>query len=158
MGKKNKTILKKIEKNKRKKSQKRKSQLRSNIPQKTQSHIPLNSIEKRKLSEVVLEYAEPLSNRANNVKEEENAIRISILFWNASLLPKHEALKSIEPILVNMANGDRKIESEFYVMFEIMYNHKQNDYESDKRFVVDYSLEKNSDGLYLQIASTQLKP
>ena len=154
MGKQKKSILKKIAENKRKKSQKRKSQLRSKMPQKNLSQIPLESIKSSKLSEAVLEYAEPLLNHANQGKEEENAIKISILFWNASLLPKDEALQSIEPI-VNMANGNPNIESKFYDMFEMMYNRKQSSYESDKRFIVNYSLEKNNDGYYLQVASTQ---
>jgi len=154
VGKQKKSILKKIAENKRKKSQKRKSQLRSKMPQKNLSQIPLESIKSSKLSEAVLEYAEPLLNHANQGKEEENAIKISILFWNASLLPKDEALQSIEPI-VNMANGNPNIESKFYDMFEMMYNRKQSSYESDKRFIVNYSLEKNNDGYYLQVASTQ---
>jgi len=43
-------------------------------------------------------------------------------------------------------------------MFDMMYERKQNYFSADNRFIVDYSLEENREGFYLQVASTPLKP
>lgn len=43
-------------------------------------------------------------------------------------------------------------------MFEMMYHRKQALYANDKRFVVNYSLEKNEQGFYLEVASTPFPP
>jgi len=43
---------------------------------------------------------------------------------------------------------------EMLSIFEMMYNRKQTWYKLDKRFVVNYSLEENDQGFYLEVAST----
>lgn len=147
----NKNAAKRREQKKRKKVKKRKEKLRS----KTSRSIPTEYVSKNKLSEAVLEYAEPLTNAAG--ENEEKAIRLSVTFWNASLLPKQKALEIIEPSLADMANGDQLLKTEFYTTFEMMYNRKQSLFSNDRRFIVDYSLEENDDGFFLQVASTPLK-
>ena len=82
---------------------------------------------------------------------------MSITLWNASLLPKQKALETIKPALDEMANGDQTLTSEFHSMFEMMYERKQKYFSTDNRFIVDYSLEKNREGFYLQVASTPFK-
>ena len=82
---------------------------------------------------------------------------MSIILWNASLLPRQKALETIRPVLDDFENADQTLKSEFHSMFDMMYDRKQNYYSTDKRFIIDYSLEKNRDGFYLQVASTPLK-
>lgn len=82
---------------------------------------------------------------------------MSVSLWNASLLPKQKALETIKPALDDMANGDQALTSEFHSMFDMMYDRKQNYFSTDNRFIVDYSLEKNSEGFNLQVASTPFK-
>ena len=148
---KNKDAAKRREAKKRRKAIQRKGQVHS----KTVRSIPVEYISTNKLSGVVLDYAEPLINAAGD--NEEKAIRFSVTLWNASLLPKQKALEIIEPSLDDMANGDQLLKKEFYTMFEMMYNRKQSLFSNDKRFIVDYSLEENDEGFYLQVASTPFK-
>ena len=119
---------------------------------------PLEYVSARKLSEVVLEFAEPLTNEVKGTEVEEKAIRMSVTLWNASLLPKQKALETIKPAVDDIANGDQAFTSEFHSMFDMMYDRKQNYFSNDNRFIVDYSLEKNREGFYLQVASTPFKP
>ncbi len=56
-----------------------------------------------------------------------------------------------------MANGDQALMSELQSMFDMMYDRKQSYYSTDNRIIVDYSLEKNREGFYLQLASTPFK-
>jgi hypothetical protein len=45
---------------------------------------------KKKMSEVILEYAEPLMKHAENVKQQNKAIAMAIICWNASLLRRRQ--------------------------------------------------------------------
>ena len=135
----------------------RKAQLRSKTSVNLQAQHLFDSASARKLSEVVLEFAGPLIDAAEGTVDEEKAIRISITFWNASLLPKQKALEIIKPTLDDMANGDQLFKSEFHNIFDMMYERKQNYFSTDNRFIVNYSLEENREGFYLQVASTPMK-
>ena len=135
----------------------RKAQVRSKSLTNEQTQFPLENISTRKLSEVVLEFGEPLINEVEGTGGEERAIRMSVTLWNASFLPKQKALESMKPALDDIANGDQALVSGFHSMFNMMYDRKQNYFSTDNRFIVDYSLEKNRDGFYLQVASTPCK-
>jgi hypothetical protein len=151
---KNRNTEKRREAKKRRKSIKRKDKVRSKSLGNMQTQHLLEYVSVRKLSEVVLEFAEPLTNAVEGTEGEEKAIMMSVILWNASLLPKQKALESIKPALDDMANGDQVLTSEFHSMFDMMYERKQNHFSTDKRFIIEYSLEKNREGFYLQVAST----
>ncbi len=154
---KNKNSKKNREAKKRKKAIKRKAKIRSMSSGNTQSQYPFEYPSARKLSEVVLEFAEPLIDAVEGTEGEEKAIRMSIPLWNASLLPKQKALESLTPVLDDMAKGDQVLKSEFHSMFDMMYERKQNYFSEDNRFIVNYTLEENTEGFYLQVASSPLK-
>jgi len=86
--KRNKNSEKRREARKRTKAIKRKAQLRSKSPRPIPLPYPFENLSARKLSEVVLEFAEPLTSPVEGSEGEERAIRLSISLWNASLLPK----------------------------------------------------------------------
>ena len=154
---KNKNSEKRREAKKRRRAINKKAQVRPKSLDNIQTQHPLEYASARKLSEVVLEFAEPLTNAVEGTEGEEQAIRMSITLWNTSLLPKQKALENIKLAFDDMANGDQALKSEFYNMFDMMYARKHSYFSTDHRFIVDYSLEKNSEGFYLQVASTPLK-
>ena len=151
---KSKDAAKRREAKKRRKAIKRKAQASTATLRNIQTDYPTEYVSANKLSEVILEYAEPLTNVADGSELEERAIRMSVTLWNASLLPKQKALETIEPALDDMAQGDQLLKSEIYLMFELMYKRKQSLFPNDKRFIVDYTLEENDGDFYLQVAST----
>lgn len=148
---------KRREAKKRQRVIKRKTQVRFRSPDTIQMQHPLEYASARKLSEVILEFAQPLTNAVEGTEGEEKAIKMSITFWNASLLPKKKALKAIQPALDDMTNDDQALKAEFYSMFDLMYARKESYYPTDKRLIVDYSLEENKEGFYLQVASTPFR-
>ena len=151
---KNKDAANRREAKKRRKAIKRKAQASTATLRNIQTDYPTEYVSANKLSEVILDYAEPLTNVADGIEVEERAIRMSVTLWNASLLPKQKALETMEPALEDMAQGDQLLKSEFYLMFELMYKRKQSLFPNDKRFIVDYTLEENDGDFYLQVAST----
>jgi len=136
----NRNSEKRREARKRRKAIKRKAQLLSKSPEPILLPYPVENVSTRKLSEVVLEFAEPLTRAVEGLESEERAIRLSISLWNASLLPKQKASETITPVLDDMAKGDQAVKSEFQSMFDMMYERKQHYYPADNRFIVDYSL------------------
>jgi hypothetical protein len=155
---KNKDAANRREAKKRRKAIKRKAQVSTatlcNIQTEYPIEYPAEYVSANKLSEVILEYAEPLMNVADGGELEERAIRMSVTLWNASLLPKQKALETMEPALDDMAKGDQLLKSEFHMMFELMYNRKQSLFSNDTRFIVDYTLEENDEGFNLRVVST----
>ena len=145
---------KRREAKRRRKAIKRKAQASTATLRSIQADYPTEYVSANKLSEVILEYAEPLTNVADGSEVEERAIRMSVTLWNASLLPKQKALETMEPALEDMAQGDQLLKSEFYLMFELMYTRKQSLFPNDKRFIVDYTLEENDEGFNLRVVST----
>ena len=84
---KNKDAAKRREANKRRKAIKRKAQISAAILSNIQTEYSTDYVTTNKLSEVILEYAEPLIDVADGSEVEERAIRMSITLWNASLFP-----------------------------------------------------------------------
>ena len=154
---KNKDAAKRRESKKVAKAIRRKTQVRTTTLQNTQTEYESEYVSASKLSEEILDYAEPLTDTADGSEIEEKAIIISVMFWNASLFSKEKALETIEPVLNEMANGDQLLKEEFDTMFEMMYKRKQSLFSDDKRFVVDYQLEENNEGFSLEVASTQFQ-
>jgi len=91
----NRNSEKRREARKRRKAIKRKAQLLSKSPEPIPLPYPFENASTRKLSEVVLEFAEPLTRAVEGLESEERAIRLSISLWNASLLPKQKASETI---------------------------------------------------------------
>jgi hypothetical protein len=91
------TIRKREEKKKRRKATKRKARVRSHSLGNIQIQRRLDNASTRKLSEVVLEIAEPLTKTVEGTEDEANAIRMSVTLWNVSLLSKQNALETMEP-------------------------------------------------------------
>ena len=63
----------------------------------------------------------------------------------------------MEPLLDDMANDDQLLKDDFFAIFEMMYERKQNLFPDDNRFIVEYSIENNDGAFYLQVASTPLE-
>ena len=154
---KNQGAEKRREAKKRKNSIKRKAQVRSATMRDIQTEYPTEYLSVNKLSEVILDYAEPLLRGIDDYQKEIKAIGISITFWNVSLLPKQEALEAIDSALGDMLKGDPQLKNDLYTIYEMMYKRKQNQFSNDKRFVVDYSLDKIEGGFNLQVSSTSVE-
>lgn len=155
---KNQDAAKRREAKKRKNSLKRKAQVRTTSVRNTQVGSPTGLLTAPKLSVVILDYAEPLIEATIDTLGEEKAIHLSITFWNSTFLPQRQALENLNPAFKDMANGDMQLEYDLKAMYEMMYDRKQNLFSNDQRFIMDYSLEKNNEGFYLQVASRPLKP
>ncbi|MBU1052394.1 MAG: hypothetical protein KKC46_01015 [Proteobacteria bacterium] len=113
---------------------------------------------RKKMSEIITEFAAPLLDAANNFEDQKKAISIAIAIWNISLLPEEnqsQSLKEIESIVSSSTEGDDfpKVRQE---IFSYLIYRKNHLFQDIKRFVQDYEIFETSEGLYLNIASIML--
>ena len=154
---KNRNSEKRREATKHRKAIKRKAQVRSKYLGNVQAQHPLEYVSARKLSEVVLEFAEPLTNAVEWTEGEEKADSDVCNLMECIFITKAKALQTIKPALDDLANGDQALMSEFHSLLDMMYDRKQNYFSTDNRFIDDYSLEKNSQGFICRWHQHHLK-
>lgn len=109
-----------------------------------------------KLSAQIWDFAEPLTSAAAGAEGLKRAAEISVICWNAALLPEKKRDESIGPVLREIAGGDARLETELRDVFEMMYARKHALFASDRRFVFNYSLTDTPNGLHLLVASSPL--
>jgi hypothetical protein len=159
-NKRNKDALKRREERRRRKSVVRKAQARglrpNSGPRPGFSECELEYGSLPKLSAVIWDYAAPLLNEARGPAAQENAAALSILCWNAALLPLDKGREQIEPAIDSMVKGDKKLKRDMLAIFQAMLARKQLDFANDRRFIIDYKLTRTADGLHLYVISTPL--
>lgn len=157
----NKNALKRLEAKRHRRATSKKGQPRSaprpGRPTRFAADMANDRVDPPKLSEVLLDYAAPLMKKANSESGEKSAITLSICYWNASILPSGEAREQIEPLLDGLADGDLELKKDMLEIFTVMQARKLALYAHDRRFVIDYSLTEDDDGLHLQVASVPME-
>jgi hypothetical protein len=104
-----------------------------------------------KMSEVILAYAQPLMDFAENVEEQNKAISMAIICWNASVLGESE--RSL--ILAESLAGTEAMEgSGVQEVMEFMLKRKQDCFPSNKRRIVDWIVKDKGDQLHIEVATT----
>ena len=106
-----------------------------------------------KMSEIILDYAEPLMNAVNTDKKEdvEKVILMAITYWNCAILAESSKnLKEIEklmkPLLVNVDG----LEVSNYMM-----NRKRQLYPDNKRMIISYDIaDQAGGGFHVSVASS----
>ncbi len=109
---------------------------------------------RQKLSEVIIEFAEPLLNTATDIRQEEKALNMAVTFWNLSFQPEKDALKILKDEMVELTSENLELRQEFLDAFHMMYQRKHTHFSNDRRFILSDSIDETPDGLYLQVSST----
>ena len=106
-----------------------------------------------KMSDILLEYAEPFMENIDidNKEEYNKAIMMSIMLWNCAIMQESQAdMKSIEKILKPLMQG-----AEAKSVMNYMMERKRQMYPENKRLIVSYDLAELGEGSYhLSVAST----
>ena len=110
------------------------------------------------MSEIVVEYAAPLLDAAQNAEDQKKAISMAIAMWNISLLPEAEqleSLKKIESLFSTSAKVD-DLSKERQKIISYLINRKKHLFQDINRFVQDYEVVDTPEGFHLNIASISL--
>lgn len=106
---------------------------------------------KKKMSAVILEYAEPLMEHAENVEQQNKAIAMAIICWNASLLSGEDRDRILAEAFAE--TGDME-DSGTQEVLEFMLNRKQELFPDNKRMVADWIVKDKGDQLFIEVATT----
>ncbi len=111
--------------------------------------------EKEKMSEVLLDFAEPLLDEAKSDKEKRTAIAISTLIWNASLLPEREQTEAIEKACYDLAPSKNATDVAIFMhITDMLLERKKKYFPSIDRMIVDYQISETQGSLHLDVVST----
>lgn len=133
-------------------------------------HIPMGFLDmplplgasSRKLSAVIWEYAIPVLDIENQTeKEVYTSLSLAMLCWNIGLLEPYEQSEMVNLLLTQPEKYNFTLlvdNSVFEELVRQLIKTKQTLYQSDDRYIMDFSLTSNPDGYYLQVLSTYSLP
>jgi hypothetical protein len=112
-----------------------------------------------KMSEIIIDFAQPLLDAATNAQAQKQAITTAIIGWNLSLFPKKEQVAQIEEIknLLNSSTNSDQLRNEAIEIFNFLLARKKSLYPEINRLVVDYELIETPKGFHLNVVSNFIK-
>jgi hypothetical protein len=117
------------------------------------AQIVVNPGDLEKMSDVILQFAEPLIQGPAGVISK-NAIRLAMAVWNASLLPKAEQLETLKALVDMLPEDDQDARYELAAAFEMLLARKQRYFAKNTRVILDYQITESADMLHLDVIST----
>ncbi len=120
--------------------------------------IVVDSPANEKMSQIILDFAEPLIKQSQNGWSIESAIGMAILVWNASLVPEGGMReKLVDEICKCFPPGQGVDPMEFKILtkkvVDLLWERKKKKFAVHKRFIVDYQFEPKGDGFNLNVCS-----
>jgi hypothetical protein len=108
-----------------------------------------------KMSEIIIDFAEPLLDVAENTQSQKQAITTAILGWNLALLQKEahpDQLNKIKKTLHTATNSDQ-LGNEVSEVLNFLGSRKDTLYPEINRMIVDYELIDTPQGFHLNVVS-----
>ena len=101
---------------------------------------PQESYRARKMSEVLLDFAEPLLNNVGCDELFEDVISFAIICWNASFLPEKEQKKIISSLVDEMAKSDVLLRLSIGSDVRMLLERKKRFFADEKRMIINYEI------------------
>ena len=108
-----------------------------------------------KMSEVILDFAEPLLDECENEETAKVAVAMAILVWNASLLPEEDQNREILKMCSDIAGSDdAKQIAQLMDYANYLLERKNRNYAENRRYIVKYEISGSGKNRRLDVAST----
>ncbi len=111
----------------------------------------------RKMSEVILEFAEPILDTIDGDELFQNAISFAVICWNLSFFPQQQQLAKWNEIANEMDRSHLFSRPEIENWVWILLERKRTFFEDDRRIVADYNIIDEGDHNRLLVMSTLAK-
>ncbi len=111
----------------------------------------------REMSEVLLDFAEPLLENIGDDRYFEQAVTFSALCWNLALAPLQEQRAHLNDALDAMAGFDLFKRHGIQQNIQMLLNRKEALFADDKRLIVDYEVVQEETGPRLLVISTPVE-
>lgn len=111
------------------------------------------------MSEIIINFARPLLDVANNGEEQKKTITIAVTIWNLSLLPEKTQSEYINEIkkIMSASGKNRDFSESDNGVFNYLMKRKKLLFSDINRMVVDYDFVETTKGFHLNIVSNTLK-
>ncbi len=116
------------------------------------TQIIVNPPNAEKMSDVILQFAEPLKDSYGVVPE--TMIHLAILVWNTALLPEHEQMNSIESTIKTITHNDRELRKDCLALIDMLLKRKRQLFADNKRFIYDHQVSRTKGYLHLDVVAT----
>ncbi len=124
---------------------------RKNLPKEA---VITTNPQKEKMSEVLLEFAKPLTDECKDDKAFYKALQISAIAWNSSFLPPRERNKLIDESINKYINdnSDRVIAKK---ILSKMLERKEKKFLNINRMIIDFQISYKDGQQHLNVISTK---
>jgi hypothetical protein len=110
----------------------------------------------RKMSEIILEFAEPLLDKAGqSTKNKKKAIALAVVVWNITLMGNIS--EQLENFIDQMSDEDPQFSDDLSLIVNSLIQRKFDFYSDIQRMVLDYEIVDLGDGIHLNVVSSPLK-
>lgn len=106
-----------------------------------------------KMSEVLIEFAQPLLKVARTPEQFRTAIGIAGIAWNSALLPDQE----IEKQLVSLLPESKPEYDDILPIMEMLKERKQRDFAEYNLIIVDYQISGKAPNYQLSVVSSPIR-
>ena len=119
---------------------------------------PQHSSHAGKMSEVILDFAEPLLNTIDDDDELfEEVISFAVICWNISFLPENEQKKTIRSLIYEMAKSDVLLRFSVKNDIQMLLERRKAFFADEKRLVVNYEIIEEEEQRRLLVTSAWTK-
>ncbi len=109
----------------------------------------------RKMSEVLIEFAEPVMERADSFEDRKKAFSVAALTWNLSLEdPDDRKVKISELCEKVFHSGEKSVMKDLRQFLDQFIQRKEENYPEIKRSILDWELIETRDSYHLNVVST----
>jgi len=111
----------------------------------------------RKMSEVILDFAEPLLDAVNDDEHFKNVICFATICWNISFFPEREQQVHLNALADELGKSDAFTYLEAADCVRMLLERKRTLFADDRRMIMDYTIVGEKDHQRLLVASALAK-
>ena len=108
----------------------------------------------RKMSEVLLDFAEPVLETFDHPEDFEAMITLAALCWNCSFLSANEQRKSLNNVINKLVKSEPTARIEIEDCIRILMERKKTVFENDRRMIANFEVVEERDGSRLVVVSS----
>jgi hypothetical protein len=124
-----------------------------NLP--AQEKVLINPPEHEKMSEVILDFAQPLLDMSDNDEATQKAIDFAIVAWNFAIIKERSGEQALEEMMRKTAKPgtDEAMIERYKPHFDMLFQRKRELFPDNQRMILDYEFTESRDKFHLNVLS-----
>lgn len=117
--------------------------------------VVVNPENEEKMSRLLIDFAQPILDVANDDNAMKNVIEVAIVVWNAFVLPRRERNQIIKQLIYKLPPSDSKenLTTGKFLIRELMKRRKRY-FSHNRRIIIDYQFSDEGEDFHLDVVST----